>query len=453
MSIASHHFDTRPPSYVDPSIDPSGRLFLPNVHFFRLAYILGNIVDDAVSIRPQTYESVQERDRELLNWMEELPKELDLDEYRLARYLASPLPSSVRLAAQSIVYRTSYYHIRFSLHRPYAAAAHDAQRQNGTSKKRSASGSEASERMGQSLDIAVGAADKLIQLVGHGRTNQSGNSSHSVPFHLHWGPFHCFSAAMFFSFQLIANPDQPGASLFRTNIQRVLDILNTSRGVAIADKAVAMLTALGPLYEAHPPGETTEDREKKKKQVLSVVKGLAFPYHDSPAYPRSHIESPGRNGSPVYSNSASPPGASQGIPPIVSSNAPSPSTDMQFNPAPTDSLGGPLLSHVPAPTYAQAAPHVQSAIRGVDPFAASQSSVQHQGPRGAPLGGPGGVHSYTPQLQTMRAPNYPLQQPEYGDVAFSQGANESMWGASVGFGQGEWARFLDVMQRPDAARM
>lgn len=67
-------------------MDPSGRLFLPNVHFFRLAYILGNIVDDAVSIRPQTYDSVQERDRELLSWMEELPKELDLDEYRLARY-------------------------------------------------------------------------------------------------------------------------------------------------------------------------------------------------------------------------------------------------------------------------------------------------------------------------------------------------------------------------------
>ena len=152
MSIASHHFDTRPPAHVDPTVDPSGRLFLPNVHFFRLAYILGNIVDDAVSIRPQTYDSVQERDRELLSWMEELPKELDLDEYRLARYLASPLPSSVRLAAQSIVYRTSYYHIRFSLHRPYAAAAHDVHRQNGTSKKRSSSGNDASDRRHRAID-------------------------------------------------------------------------------------------------------------------------------------------------------------------------------------------------------------------------------------------------------------------------------------------------------------
>ena len=125
--------------------------------------------------------------------------------------------------------------------------------------------------MAQSLDIAVGAADKLIQLVGHGRANQAGNSSHSVFFHLYWGPFHCFSAAMFFSFQLIANPDQPGASLFRTNIQRVLDILMKSRGVAIADKAVAMLTALAPLYEPHPSGETREEREKKRKQVLFLL--------------------------------------------------------------------------------------------------------------------------------------------------------------------------------------
>ena len=56
LSIASHHFDTRMPSYVDPKVDSTGRMFLPNLHLFQLAYILGGIVDDAVSIRPVPYE-------------------------------------------------------------------------------------------------------------------------------------------------------------------------------------------------------------------------------------------------------------------------------------------------------------------------------------------------------------------------------------------------------------
>lgn len=79
LAIAAHHFDTRLPSaaLTDPQLDPSGRLFLANISMFRLADILGDIVDDAVSIQPVPYEQVQARDRELLAWYEELPRELD----------------------------------------------------------------------------------------------------------------------------------------------------------------------------------------------------------------------------------------------------------------------------------------------------------------------------------------------------------------------------------------
>ena len=444
------------PSHINTEIDPNGRLFLPNLHLFRLAFILGNIVDDAVSIRPVPYERVQERDRELLQWMEDLPKELDLDEYRLARSLASPLPEVMRVGVQSIILRTSYYHIRFTLHRPYAAAAHDVQRR--ASKKKG--NSLMSEHMSQSLDTAVNAADRLIQLVGQARPDLLANSSLAVPGHMHWGPFHCFSAAMFFSFQLIANPEQPGANLFRANIRRVLEILRMSSGVAIADKAMDMLTALAPLYETSPSGETPEQGEYKKKQVLARVKGFAFPYHDSPAYPRSHVDSPSRRaalGSPLHSSSVTPPTSTQAMPPMPQGGAPSPSAQLHLPGNVTDSLHTPVdnqasPTHNHAPSYAQAAPHVQQAVRSGTPH---NMSAMHYSSSGVPqppqFGSGGAVPHYVPQLQQPRPPHppYAVQPPEYGEAAYVHGANDSMWGASVGFGQGEWVRFLDVMERPD----
>ena len=451
-------------------MDPDGRLFLPNLHLFRLAFILGSIVDDAVSVRPVPYERVQERDNELLTWLEDLPKELDLDEYRLARALASPMPQQMRLGVQSIIIRTSYYHIRFSLHRPYAAAAHDAQRaaaaaaNNNKKKGLSVNSAAMSEHMAHSLETAVSAADSLIQLVGQARPDLLANSSLAVPGHVHWGPFHCFSAAMFFSFQLIANPDQPGASLFRTKIRRVLDILTMSRGVAIADKAIDMLTALAPLYEAPESGETTDQREKKRRQVLKIVKGLAFPYHDSPAYPNSHVDSPLRRGmldSPHGSNSVSPP-SSHPIPLSASaSTGPiSPTTHLHLPHAipegvnvdsPIDGRPSPTAHTTTAPPYAQTAPHVQHSVHG---NAHLSQNVHHSSSSGSLVYGSGNSippPQYVPQLQQPRPPHqpFPVHTPEYGEAAYVQGANDSMWGASVGFGQGEWARFLDVMQRHD----
>ena len=119
LAFASHHFDTQLPSYCDPAVDKTGRLYLPNIALFRLAHILGDIIDDAVSVRPVPYDSIQANDRALTRWMEDLPVELDLDEYRVARSLASPNTPTRRLGVQSVCVRASYYHIRFTLHRPY----------------------------------------------------------------------------------------------------------------------------------------------------------------------------------------------------------------------------------------------------------------------------------------------------------------------------------------------
>ncbi|KAJ7781666.1 fungal-specific transcription factor domain-containing protein [Mycena metata] len=392
ITISSHHFDTQLPSYCDPSVDKTGRLYLPNIALFRLAFILGDIMDDAVSVRPVPYDSVQANDRALTQWMENLPSELDLDEYRLARNLASSNLSTRRLGVQSVIIRESYYHIRFTLHRPYASAASSSKLSVGDVPSKSA----------QSLEIAVNAADNQ-------RPDFLTNSAFAVPGHMNWGPFHCFSAAMFFSFQLIANPDQPGANLFRSSIRKAMQTLEHSRGNAVADKGYDILQSLAPLYSAEFPVQS------EKAKILGVVRKLAFPYHDSHD-PRRAGESPSARGaasSPSNSNSVSPPmnmahalphydGMHQNLS-SVRTNAPAPNSMYTHNPQSPDrahGIGSPtVMSH----------PHSLSGMSGSSP---------------------GG---YNPPYQLPPPP-----------------AQEAVWGAAIGFGHGEWTQFLDVL-RPEQA--
>ena len=279
-------------------------------------------MDSAVSLRPVPYDIVLANDRSLTQWMESLPAELNLDEFRVARSLASPDVTTRRLGVQSVIIRTSYYHIRFTLHRPYATAPStikalkDGDKESPSATVASSSGG-SKDKAANSLDIAVGSADKLITLVGQARPDFLANASLAVPGHMNWGPFHVFSASMFFSFQLIANPDQPGASLFRANIQKALSTLNLSRGTPVADKALDILHALAPLYSQDFANEDDAERERQKGRVLSLVKTLAFPYHDSPKYPRAHaVDSPnamgsGNSSSPGTGHSGSPQGYQQ----------------------------------------------------------------------------------------------------------------------------------------------
>ncbi|KAJ7162629.1 fungal-specific transcription factor domain-containing protein [Mycena crocata] len=421
ITISSHHFDTQLPSYCDPSVDKSGRLYLPNIALFRLAFILGDIMDDAVSVRPVPYDSVMANDRALTQWMDNLPSELDLDEYRLARNLASSNLATRRLGVQSVIIRTSYYHIRFTLHRPYANT-----HANASSKMTSAELSKSA----QSLEIAVNAADKLITVTGQSRPDFLVQSALAVSGHMNWGPFHCFSAAMFFSFQLIANPDQPGAGLFRASIRKAMATLEQSRGMAVADKGYDILQSLAPLYSADFPRESPETREKEKAKILAVVRKLAFPYHDSHD-PRRLGESPSQRGaasSPSNSNSVSPP---------MNMMHPLPQYDGVHNlssvrtaaPAPA-----PLYTHNPqSPGDQMRSPQSQM----------SPTVISHP-------------HSLN-NMQTSSPSSYtgpyhlpPPQQP-YGDAArYTQYPHpvdeEAVWGAAIGFGHGEWTQFLDVLR-------
>ncbi|OCH85149.1 hypothetical protein OBBRIDRAFT_798467 [Obba rivulosa] len=432
LSIASHHFNTQLPSYCDPTLDKSGRLYLPNIALFRLAYILGDIMDDAVSFRAVPYSAVQDKDKMLAQWHEALPMELDLDEYRIARSLASPITSVRRLGVQSVIIRTAYHHIRFTLHRPYA-------------------------KIPQSLEIAVSAAGQLIALVGQTRPDFLSNTALAVPGHMNWGPFHVFSAAMFFSFQLITHPDQPAASLFRENIRKAMASLEQSRWMSVADKALTILQAVAPLYSDELLEDPPEGCERNKAQVLSLVKTLAFPYQNSP-YSRS-ADSPGYR---RLQESASLPTMPARMPPEVSApqdpqmQSQMPVSSVRWQPPPSErsavSYGHQQPPHPPPPPP-QHHPHP----------AHSQSQAIHQLSQVSPTApsptspNPLMTMAYyaSQQAATMQQP-LPQHAHYFSDgqtPAYMHPADESsMWGASIGFGLGEWTQFLDVIQRPDSAR-
>lgn len=378
-------------------------------------------MDDAVSVRPVPYENVQANDRALTQWMDNLPQELDLDDYRVARSLASTNTAVRRLGVQSVIIRTSYYHIRFTLHRPYASA-------NANSSKSKPSSIEPS-KCAQSLEIAVGAADKLITMTGQSHPDFLANSSLAVPGHMNWGPFHCFSAAMFFSFQLIANPDQPGAGLFRASIRKAITTLEQSRGVAVADKSLDILQALAPLYSTDFPLESTDVREKQRAQIFGTVRKLAFPYHDSHD-PRRFGESPGGRGtmsSPANSSSVSPPMS-------MISTLPQQYDSIQSHTLPL------CIPSSTFPTHQQTLTHTAH-MQNMSQSPQSQVITHSQNLTPTPT-------AYQPTY-TM----HPQQHPIYSDpIRYQYGhpVDDSMWGAAIGFGQGEWTQFLDGL-RPEVS--
>ncbi|CAL1702050.1 unnamed protein product [Somion occarium] len=416
LAIASHHFNTRLPSYCEPALDKSGRLYLPNIALFRLAYILGDIMEDAVSFRAVSYSSIQEGDKLLTQWMDNLPPEMDLDEYHIARSLGSPIVSIRRLGVQSVIIRTAYYHIRFTLHRPYA-------------------------HIPTSLEIAVSAASALISLVGQARPDFLSNTALAVPGHMNWGPFHIFSAAMFFSFQLISHPDQPAASLFRENIRKATSCLEQSRWMPVADKALTILQALAPLYSDSPTPDTTAERERKKADVLNLVKTLAFPYQEPPQ-PRS-MASPALSGDDAeYLDSPNTSRVAYEHPQVplgAPAHAQHPVSSLRYN-APVEQANAQnAINHTPH------MPSMAGEHQMLLP--SSSSSALYPAPSSNYTNGQQYNHHGAMEPQAMTNPGL-----GYNAAPYTYPADESsMWGASIGFGLAEWSQFVDYVQRPDTS--
>lgn len=350
--------------------------------------------------------------------MSDLPSELDLDEYRVARSLASPNIAVRRFGVQSVIIRTSYHHIRFTLHRPYASAIVN---NNGVGTGKS-SNIDAS-KTAQSLEVAVSSAEKLITMVGQSRPDFAANVSLAVPGHMNWGPFHCFAAAMFFSFQLIAGPDQPGAGLFRSSIRKAMSTLEQCRGSAVADKAFTILETLAPLYSPDFLQEGSEIRENTRTRIFSDIRKLALPYYDSHTSKRSHDSPNGRTvESPVGSTSVSPPLEANIALPVYDPTQTQPPIRSPTNPYPQGpSMNGHLAPLPDSPQGHTIAPVPHPPSLGV-------------------LDGP------YPQAYPMAAP-HPYDARGYNNQYNMHAVDDTaIWGAAVGLGHGEWTQILDELR-------
>lgn len=283
LGIANHHFDTSMPGPLDPSIDPSQQLHLPQILIFRLVEILGEIMEDAVSVRPVPHERIMAHDRNLQQWFESFPEELNFNDYQLAKSLASDVLSIRRSGLVSLCMRVMYNHIRFTLHRPYAkspkysAAECAATGHNGLTEA----------QFEQSLEIAINAADRVLYHAMQAKHDFIANKMLLVPGHINWGMVHMFNAAMFFVDQILADPEQPGANLFRGNVKRGIVLAESMRGLPVSDKAYSILAALTPLYDDIPNRDISEhqleERENKRRKILNFVRRLPFPCFSNPA--------------------------------------------------------------------------------------------------------------------------------------------------------------------------
>ncbi|KZT74513.1 hypothetical protein DAEQUDRAFT_720690 [Daedalea quercina L-15889] len=467
LHVASHHFETNLPTVRDPDIEKAvGRLHLPNLALFKLAFILGHIMDDAVSFKTIQYTSVQEKDKMLTEWYNDLPAELKLDEYALRAGLLSGDKETRRLAVQSVIDRCAHLHIRFTLHRPYI-------------------------KVQTSLDAAVESASELITLSAHAYSVQVAQGAQGVPGHLNWFPFHVFSAAMFFSFQLITNPDVPGKDAFREQVRKAMALLERARWLPVAEKALTILQALQPLYSEELVMQPAEQRALKKAEVLKVVKTLAFPYQDPPTgreadAPRGAAYAPSAQLGGALAQAGVPQqqrmdgwmAQAQRQPPAMQAYAQAPmsarpmqkSLPMQAPPPPTDALP---YSHAQAMQTQQ--PSASGGMAGMlSQMAGGQMASQTYSQMN--MGGytMAGMPAMMPQRSMQQQPSQqPPQQQHHAQAhsystaaataATMDGQNgqltaymppapadeSSMWGASVGFGMTEWAQFLDVVARPE----
>jgi hypothetical protein len=248
-------------SITDPNVGVAANKNLPYLHQFKLTLILGDIMIDATSCRPTSYDRILSHDKELESWFQHLPHDLAVDDYHLASLLSSPTLASRRLGTQSLCIRALAYHIKFTLHRPFTTP--QIRRDSRTA---------------ASYDASIVAADKLIHLLTTSRPDFMSNPLLAVPGHISWGPFHMFAAAIHFCFLLIWKPDQPGTAMFRLNIQRVITTLESLRNIPVADKALHVLQTLAPLYM---DGTMRKVDEKQRDNCLAIVRRLAFPCHDS----------------------------------------------------------------------------------------------------------------------------------------------------------------------------
>lgn len=250
IRISADHFDVKLPAY-NPHGVGEERRFLPNIALFKLMHISAATSDEAMANIKVTLPILQERDRLLTDWFDELPKEVFMGRQELTDNLISPIPHVRRLAVQATILRGLYNYIRFTLHRPNIL-------------------------LPMSLDIAIQCASDLIELMAQAHDS-------NTPGHFIWGPCQTFSVAMFFSLQIIVNPAQTRANLYQEQIKKAITLFKPDSCLpGIADGAITILGTLAPLFQSDLLSNPTPEVTREKQEILQLVNNMTYPHREMP---------------------------------------------------------------------------------------------------------------------------------------------------------------------------
>jgi hypothetical protein len=383
--------------------------------------------------------------------MEDLPPEWPVTDDQIELGLRSNEVVIRRVTFQAVFVLTSCYFIRLHLHRPYAARCANSTTTTGFSfgykslPSLNGHSLESSKEADESAAIAAATAEQFINLLVHCRCDSSTPPERvfATDGLLAFHTFQLFTAAMFFSFHLIAAPTGRRASQCIKNIATARAVLRATPISAssgqLARNATMILDALAPLWEGEfvrmPPGPA---KETFKTRLMARVRRLAFPYHN----PDSHgtidpeLSAPGTSKAEEHVlnlNSSSTPvgsfGSSGTLMPDMSVSGRAP-------------MSAPAWQHPsPGPTHRPPLPDTIASFKSGRPQKVGAAAARFAS----------GAIDPAPAIQSTM-PQQPLHYDMRGDYSAPdsvEGVGQPMsWGASVGIDAGEWAGFTQSMTVP-----
>ncbi|KAI9451542.1 fungal-specific transcription factor domain-containing protein [Russula earlei] len=253
-AISSRLFDTQLPVAYNTMDDKSSPVYTVHVLLFRLAYLMGELLD-ATFLRRVPYGTILDHDRLLQEWLEALPADIVMDDVTLAQSITAPLAATRRAGVQGAALRLAFLHVRFALHRAHTG---------GTG----ALCGEAPE-MANSMALAVDAASALLTTGTQLHPTSLGPHAANVVAHLSSLPQHVCAAAVFLTLLIAENPTRLDFQPLRSSVAHAAADLTRFVGRPFADKALNVLRALEPAY-AEPPVQDDE-----KAQALRTANALA----------------------------------------------------------------------------------------------------------------------------------------------------------------------------------
>lgn len=254
------HFDTQ---YPISDMYPSDQKLADNpmLHYltvFRFALALGPILDDLHHVRPMDADRVAMHDRSLIEWQDTWPPDIKLDEFGIAAAMSKSADVGMTRRGVQCMFVTGMLHfVRFRLNRP----------QTTSSKSNSIAAQEK----------VAGAAAKLISLHVRAVPDYISNSVLTVPGHLGHAPYNMFIACMFYTYQLLSDPDQPGANHFRSNLSEAISVYGKVREMPIADRCFKALIACHPPPESDDP-DAAHDSALMRRERIAIMRRITFPY-------------------------------------------------------------------------------------------------------------------------------------------------------------------------------